>query len=356
MIKKKKKKSEIPKRITYQVINAFVDDTNTDYILRGNPAAVVIVHDKAETKILLGDDRLKQKIAFEIGLSETAFVFKLEEEKEGEKYLIEWFSPTTKVGLCGHASLASAYSIFEMLNKEKTKQQQHLIFTYGHGAEKNELFLERDQETKKITMQFPSSPPVRVDDMNESKRILDLVREAFDDCDTDRSEYMSAFKNSIGDTFIYIDREKSRLNSSVDGVYFNNTKNSNEAIDYDKLAKIGGRGVVITSLAPTSNATCDFQSRFFAPSIGILEDPVTGSAHCGLAPFYKSLLSSSSRKGVGEVLFLRGMQLSERGGLVECREIQNSLKNGSMAVELRGYCAFDKTDSVEIGIDINTEN
>lgn len=99
--------------------------------------------------------------------------------------------------------------------------------------------------------------------------------------------------------------------------------------------------MVVTALSiPEKKETvqCDFKSRFFGPNIGIDEDPVTGSAHCGLAPFYSSKLSSSFSGG-GK--FLRGYQKSSRGGLVLCRAVGDR-------VELRGFCAFDNMDTVEI--------
>jgi predicted PhzF superfamily epimerase YddE/YHI9 len=97
--------------------------------------------------------------------------------------------------------------------------------------------------------------------------------------------------------------------------------------------------VVITALSNPEKKElidCDFVSRFFGPNIGIAEDPVTGSAHCGLAPFFRNILPSSM-----DGKFLRGYQKSARGGLVLCRIVADK-------VELRGFCSFDKIDTIEI--------
>ena len=189
----------------------------------------------------------------------------------------------------------------------------------------------RDSEiTGAITMSFPASPPVPVADEEASRRI-ELVREAFGDS----REALAAspvYENSIGDTFIYMEETSV---PSVDEIYFDCKKK----VDYEKLGKVGGRGVVITALSNSEKkelTDCDFVSRFFGPNIGIAEDPVTGSAHCGLAPFFRNILPSSM-----DGKFLRGYQKSARGGLVLCRIVADK-------VELRGFCAFDKIDTIEI--------
>ena len=335
-------------KFTYRVVNAFVNNNNnnnnnnkeeeeeeeeeghTQIQLLGNPAAVIVLDAEKSNESESTSKAEKQMIARKLGFSETAFIWEdLNRQQQGSKcFHIEWFSPTNEIGLCGHATLASAACIFNDIYC--SSESEPIVFIYEEG--RNELRLERCDATGAITMSFPASPLVSVD-AKEASRRFGLVREAFGDSCTSESSF-PVYENSIGDTFIYITET---LVSSVDEIYFDSKKK----VDYEKLKKVGGRGVVVTALSiPEKKETvqCDFKSRFFGPNIGIDEDPVTGSAHCGLAPFYSSKLSSSFSGG-GK--FLRGYQKSSRGGLVLCRAVGDR-------VELRGFCAFDNTDTVEI--------
>ena len=313
---------------TYRVVNAFVNNDTKNEELKGNPAAVIVLASDESGSISKEE---KQTVARKLGLSETAFVREDVKKGGGRKYFnIEWFSPTCQVGLCGHASLASAACLFrDVLAANGEKQSSEpIIFVYDDG--KSELVLERCEITGAITMSFPASPPVPVAD-EEALRRIELVREAFGDS----REALAAspvYENSIGDTFVYMEETSV---PSVDEIYFDCKKK----VDYEKLGKVGGRGVVITALSNPEKKElidCDFVSRFFGPNIGIAEDPVTGSAHCGLAPFFRNILPSSM-----DGKFLRGYQKSARGGLVLCRIVADK-------VELRGFCSFDKIDTIEI--------
>ena len=325
------------KTFTYRVVNAFVNNDNSsnntpsnEEKMKGNPAAVIVLS-SAESENTSREE--KQAIARKLGLSETAFVWEVvtRTEKSRKYFNIQWFSPTCEVGLCGHASLASAACVFNDISADSGGRESsgvEIVFVYDSG--KGELVLERCEESGAITMSFPASPPVLIAEEEASRR-MELVREAFGDKNK-TIEALPVYENSIGDTFIYLDESSV---PSMDEIYFD----SNRKVDYEKLKEVGGRGVIVTALSNNERVDCDFVSRFFGPNIGIDEDPVTGSAHCGLAPFYSSekIIPPSAT----DEKFLRGYQKSTRGGLVLCRTIKDR-------VELRGFCNFDKTDAIEI--------
>lgn len=321
------------KTFTYRVVNAFVNNDNSasnEEKMKGNPAAVIVLS-SAESESTSREE--KQAIARKLGVSETAFVWEVvtRTEKSRKYFNIQWFSPACEVGLCGHASLASAACVFNDLSSDSGGRESsglEIVFVYDSG--KGELVLERCEESGAITMSFPASPPALIAEEEASRR-TELVREAFGDKNK-TIEALPVYENSIGDTFIYLDESSV---PSMDEIYFD----SNRKVDYEKLKEVGGRGVVVTALSNNERVNCDFVSRFFGPNIGIDEDPVTGSAHCGLAPFYSS--EKNIPPSAADEKFLRGYQKSARGGLVLCRTIKDR-------VELRGFCNFDKTDAIEI--------
>lgn len=223
-------------------------------LFAGNPAAVVPL----ERWI---DDALLQSIATENNLSETAFFIPV-----GAHYELRWFTPSAEVRLCGHATLASAHVIYNELGD----QSERLQFETLSGT----LSVEREGET--LLMDFPARLPELCpapDGIGES-----LGREPVE-CHMAGDDYLMVF-----------DRE-----SDIPGI----------SPDFRALGRLECRGVIVT--APGESA--DFVSRFFAPSVGVPEDPVTGSAHCALAPYWAERLGKKR---------LRGFQLSRRGGEVIC--------------------------------------
>ena len=230
-------------------IDAFASE-----VFRGNPAAVCP----------LGrwlDDEQMQAIAEENSLSETAFFI-----KQGDIYHLRWFTPVAEVDLCGHATLASAFVILNILEPGATRVR----FMTRSG----ELIVTRRDSL--LTMDFPAqhpqpcqAPQALIEGLGETPREL-LTGE----------DYFAVFESE------------------------NVIRNLQP--DMRCLKKLDRRGVIVT--AP--GETVDFVSRFFAPKLGVNEDPVTGSAHCALTPYWSAKLKKQT---------LTARQLSHRGGDLHCK-------------------------------------
>ena len=247
--KNKQNKVRSMKYSIYQI------DAFTDKVFSGNPAAVCPL-DK-----WLSDDLL-QKIANENNLAETAFYV-----KEDNEYQIRWFTPKTEVDLCGHATLAAAYVLF---NYEKHTEQTINFYSARSGK----LTVSKHSDT--LTLNFPV-------DIYESIELTENLIHGFD----------------ILPTYA--------LKGKTDYVLVFETENQIKKIKPDliQIAKLGGRGVIITA----KGDDVDFVSRFFAPQSGIDEDPVTGSAHTTLTPYWSKMLNKTK---------LTAIQLSERKGYLHC--------------------------------------
>ena len=235
-------------RIPYFVVDAFTGEA-----FRGNPAGVCPLESWLP-------DSLMQAIAAENQLSETAFFV-----RGGDHYALRWFTPSTEVNLCGHATLATAHVLFAHLGALTPR----LEFRTHSGP----LFVERKEG--RLVMDFPALPatPRPVDDA----LVAALgVRPA----------------EALAEEDLYAMLPDA---ASVRAV----------TPDLAAVAALGGRGVVIT--APGED--CDFVSRFFAPASGVDEDPVTGSIHCSLVPYWAARL--------GKTRF-HARQLSARGGELFC--------------------------------------
>lgn len=237
----------------------------------GNPAAVMPLDS------WLSDDVL-QSLAAENNLSETAFF--VPEGAEGS-YQLRWFTPTSEVQLCGHATLASAFVLFECLGFAGKK----LRFQTLSG----ELEVERCDSI--IMMTLPSYPPQACDPPV-------LAAEAFAGAEGDWY---------IGPNYLLL--------------LENETAVRNAAPDMALLSQLKDRCVIVS--APGDAPGTDFVSRFFAPNYGIPEDPVTGSAHCMLTPFWAKRLQKQK---------LRARQISARGGDLECELVADQVKLGGQAV------------------------
>jgi PhzF family phenazine biosynthesis protein len=228
-------------------------DAFADALFGGNPAAIVPMRD------WLGDGLL-QKIAAENNLAETAFLV-----AEGETYHLRWFTPTTEVPLCGHATLASAYVVFEFLQPGRRR----VTFTTNRSGP-----LTVSQAGDLLAMDFPAKPP-------EPVAAPEGLAEALGA--RPRAHLANEMLVAVFDTA----REVAHL-----------------APDFRKLAALDFDGVIAT--APGTDGV-DFVSRYFAPHVGIDEDPVTGSAHCRLVPYWAKILGKPR---------LTGRQISARGGTV----------------------------------------
>ena len=244
-------------------------DAFTDRLFSGNPAAVIFSQ--------LNDEKLMQNIAAENNLSETAFI-----RKENDEYHIRWFAPLCEIDLCGHATLASAFIFFKYVNPNsslftvKSKKNGTL-----HVTKKDDL----------LVLDFPK-------DSLSISRDVELV------------------KNIINIKPIELYRGRDDLLAIVDSEDL--VRNLN--INFELLNNINARGLIVSSLGED----CDFVSRFFAPSAGVSEDPVTGSAHTSLIPYWSKKLKKSK---------LVANQVSQRGGVLFCEDLGERVHIGGKAVE-----------------------
>ena len=233
-------------------------DAFTGRVFGGNPAAVVLLNE------WLPDETL-QAIAAENNLSETAFLI-------FGKYVhsLRWFTPTVEGDLCGHATLASAHALWEL---GLIKQEEKIRFHTRSGL------LTCVQKNSWIELNFPAEPAGSADAPPELLQALDIT------------------PRFVG---------KNRFDYLVE--VHTETEVRNLAPDFERLKALGIRGAMVT--APSDDPAYDFVSRFFAPGAGINEDPVTGSAHCCLAPFWGARLNKRE---------LTARQISHRGGTLRLR-------------------------------------
>lgn len=256
-------------------------DAFTNKLFHGNPAAIVPL------KEWIGDE-LMQRIAMENNLAETAFF--VPSTQEGIDYDIKWFTPAIEIDLCGHATLGAAWIIFNKLGFEK----EQLNFSCRSGK----LSVEKRGDV--IQMDFPSWKPERFNEYPE-----ELVKAL------KLNEVVGVYKNR--DVLVELQNDEEVIKCSPD----------------ISLLKKTGYNVIIT--APGKNGV-DFVSRFFAPAAGIDEDPVTGSAHSQLIPFWAEKLDKKK-------MFAR--QLSRRGGELEC-------KWWGDRVAMSGQCVFYMEGEIEV--------
>ncbi len=254
------------KLLMYQV------DAFAETIFSGNPAAVIPLDEWL-------DDAVMQQIAGENNLSETAFFV-----WEGDGYAIRWFTPTTEVDLCGHATLASAHVLFEYLEPGTEKVR--------FGSKSGVLVVTKTGDG--LSLDFPSQPP-------ETVKITKAHEEALG------FKPLELLANE--DYIAVMPDEKSVREYQPDFV---------------KLKAFDKRGIMITAKGEKD----DFVCRFFAPGYGIDEDPVTGSAYTQLIPYWSKKFGKKA---------MQASQLSRRGGKVSCRDNGERVKIGGKAVlYLRG--------------------
>ena len=224
-------------------------DAFTSEVFGGNPAAVCPLEYWLEDNIL-------QKIAKENNLSETAFFV-----DRGDFYQLRWFTPQIEVDLCGHATLASAFVIMNYLNPALDK----VVF----GSQSGDLNVTKKDDL--YSLDFPTHVPKPCEAPENLLRAMDIIPEEV----FASNNYMLLYKTEA---------------------------DVRQVNPYMKLLKeLDRMGVIVT--APGENS--DFVSRFFAPAVGIPEDPVTGSAHCTLIPYWSKELNKRE---------LHAFQVSERGG------------------------------------------
>lgn len=250
-------------------------DAFAEAAFRGNPAAVCILDREHDATWM-------QNVAAEMNLSETAFLL-----PAGSDWSLRWFTPVVEVDLCGHATLASAHALWQegLLPTSETAR-----FQTRSGL------LTAEQRGDLIELDFPVKSSVAVDPPAELLTSLGV------------KEPRWAGRNQF-DYLLEVESEEAVRSLQP---------------DHATLRKLSVRGVIVTS----RSAEYDFVSRFFAPGSGIDEDPVTGSAHCALAPYW------AERLGKTELL---AYQASPRGGVVRIRLLGDRVKLGGRAVTvLRG--------------------
>ncbi len=230
-------------------------DAFTDEPFRGNPAAVCLLDNAA-------DENWMQQVAAEMNLSETAFVY-----RDGKSFQLRWFTPAVEVELCGHATLATSHILWET---GKLAESEPVIYQSLSGE------LNAVKHNGQIQLDFPATPasetlppPGLLEALDIQPMYVGLSK--FDYlCELDSADAVRQLKP-----------------------------------DYAALSGLGVRGVIVTS--GDDSGQFDFVSRYFAPAAGINEDPVTGSAHCTLGPYWQARLGKST---------LRAFQASSRGGKI----------------------------------------
>lgn len=235
-------------------IQKFHVDAFTDKLFKGNPAVVCLLNNWIS-------DELLQNIASENNLSETAFLV-----KRDNFYQIRWFSPKTEIDLCGHATLAAAFVIFGFTEFNT----EELILK----SQTDVLKIKRKKDL--YSMEFPLRKPVNI-----SHKIPD-------------------YRQILGENV-----KELLASRDLIAVYESKDEILKFKPDFDLISSIGYSGLCITA----KGDKYDFISRYFAPGEGINEDPVTGSAHCSLVPFWATKLRKNS---------FNAFQLSHRGGYLKC--------------------------------------
>lgn len=249
-------------------------DAFAEQLFSGNPAAVCPLDHWP------GDDLL-QKIAMENNLAETAYFV-----KAGDHFQLRWFTPTTEVDLCGHATLASAYVLFHQLgyNEKQIRFQ---------SPRSGPLTVSREDEL--LTLDFPADTITEVSVTPDLTRRLNILPQKI-------------FKGKSDYMFIYEQEEQVK----------------NIIPDFTAIQTINARGIIVTA----RGKEVDFVSRFFAPQSGVNEDPVTGSAHTTLTPFWSGVLNKQE---------LTAKQLSARGGFLQCEYLGERVRiSGQCRLYLEG--------------------
>lgn len=249
-------------------LRQYVVDAFTDRRFRGNPAAVVPLERWL-------DDVLMQSIALENHLSETAFFV-----REGDHWRIRWFTPASEVDLCGHATLAAAFVLTTLLEPALTR----VTFASRGGT------LTATREGDRFALDFPARHGVAC-------------------------AVAPGLAAALGVTPL-----ETHLAVDLMAVLASEAEVRAVRPDFTAIAALGVRGLIVT--APGED--CDFVSRFFAPAVGVPEDPVTGSAHCTLAPYWAARLGKNS---------LHARQVSARGGELWCELRGERVKIAGHAVK-----------------------
>jgi PhzF family phenazine biosynthesis protein len=246
-------KTPMPTPLPVQVVDAFADQA-----FSGNPAAVCYLTHPAPAQWM-------QQVAAEMNLSETAFLL-----REGDEFRLRWFTPLAEVKLCGHATLASAHVLW---SEGHLPEEQPARFKTLSGP------LVAEKRGEQIQLDFPRRPIAPLDHPPLAELAAALqVRP-------------SAVWETDEDWVVLLENERFVQELQP---------------DFARVSQLAARGLIVTAMGGSTGF--DFVSRFFVPKLGINEDPVTGSAHCSLAPFWADRLGKQH---------FRAWQASRRGGVLE---------------------------------------
>ena len=258
-------------------IPVYVVDAFTESAFSGNPAAVVLLDGPREAAWL-------QSVAAELNLSETAFLEPLPEPSENPAQIgLRWFTPTVEVDLCGHATLASGHILYQLgFTASIEFSSRSGLLGVAQGGDGT------------IVLDFPSRPPRTAPDIEGLGQALGV-------------EPTWVGRGGDNDVFVEV-RDESTLRSL--------------APDIGGLSTVDARGIIVTALADEA-CPYDVVTRFFAPRAGINEDPVTGSAHTAVAPYWAQRLERTE---------LLAYQASARGGLLALQVVGDRVLLGGHAV------------------------
>lgn len=253
-------------------ISIYVVDAFTNQVFKGNPAAVCVLSSPK-------DEVWMQNVAAEMNLSETAF---LHPQQDG--YSLRWFTPSTEVDLCGHATLASAHILWEL---GYANSEQPITFYTKSGL----LTASKDGEW--IELNFPAEPPGQV------------------------AAYPNELMEGLGIQPLFVGRNRFDYLIEIESERVLRELKPN----FSLLQQIDTRGIIVTSKSTTNEF--DFISRCFFPAVGVDEDPVTGSAHCCLGPYWENKLDKNE--------FI-AYQASKRGGVLKVKLHNNRVVLSGQAV------------------------
>jgi PhzF family phenazine biosynthesis protein len=264
-------------------LKIFQVDAFSGQIFSGNPAAVCPLD-------TWPGDRLLQNIAAENNLAETAYFVKTE-----EGYHIRWFTPKAEVDLCGHATLAAAWVLFELMGH----RDRLVSFSSRSGV------LTVTKNADWLTLNFPADKIEKTELTEELSRCFEMVVPGGI---AGKGRPLQAYRGLTDYMLVFGSQDE--IEQVKPGL--------------QRIAQLDARGVIITA---KGNDT-DFVSRFFAPAVGIDEDPVTGSAHTSLTPYWSSILGKNE---------LTARQLSERGGYLKCKMVNGRVEiSGQATLYLQG--------------------
>lgn len=264
----------------------FLVDAFASKAFSGNPAGVLICNEALPNQLM-------QNIAMELSLSETAFVV----PNKTRGFNLRWFTPTTEVKLCGHATLSAAHILYE---RQWVATDETIEFHTLSG-----ILKARREAAAVIALDFPKRTAKKIPSDSEVERALGKYS-------------IGQYRTDEGDVLVELAHEADVRSLSP---------------DINALAKIEARGVIVT--AASAHRDIDFTSRFFAPRCGVPEDPVTGSAHCALFPHWGQKLRKTK---------MNAYQASRRGGYIQGEVLDGDrvmLKGQAITMlELKAHDAF----------------